>query len=717
MRRAAVVALLIAMAPGAVLAQKDPPKRPKVEEVTNEDLRKHAEKFFAVPKNATRLEDLRKFLILTIKDLQWKKLGDGYTAVWKSEVKKGVKKPQREKAHADLKKLVYDMVTWESDTFADVSKAKVAFDGDLFGGDPDEPPPPPKKPKVETITTAELKNQAEKFFADKKNAAKLEGFADLFDLGPDTLTWKKDGDSYTAAWNVKVKKGAKPTEAQKADLKKFFGEMARFEGGFFEPAAEAKVAFDIGFVGGDEDLPPPPKKKPVKDVTSADLRKHVDKFFADKKNAAKVEAFTDLFEFNLDDLTWKKKGDRYVAEWRLKVKKGVNLTKAEKDRAAVELKKWFNEVVTFDGGFFQGDGEMVGFDIGFEDGGPVKPPKRTWKDVSTADLKTHAEKYFSDRTRLERVRQFVNLFDTGLDNLTWMKDGDRITAIWRLRTKKGVRMLKGETDRIEAEFKKVVRDVIDSYMENVEGPKGNLQLDVTIQQQDDGGPRRDPPVLPPPATPPSRTGQRYHIWYWMPSYCGCGYGGGYWTYGGLYTVPATAAPASAAAPAPARSGPALPPPRPARTGAAAADSSNVERIAASSELPPSTPRRPAQRRTTLDIRGMTALAAPDLYWRGYALYWDGEYAAAWKYFEAATRLADDARYWYYRALTERVLGDDGRESLQRGADLERQGKPHGEQVGLALERIQGPVRTWLRSVDQTAQPGSTSRSAERVVGR
>jgi tetratricopeptide (TPR) repeat protein len=111
----------------------------------------------------------------------------------------------------------------------------------------------------------------------------------------------------------------------------------------------------------------------------------------------------------------------------------------------------------------------------------------------------------------------------------------------------------------------------------------------------------------------------------------------------------------------------------------------------------------------LEQTGLKAGDAPELYRRGYALYWQGDWAGALPYFEAATRLADDARYWYYRALAERALGNHAgaARSLRRANDLERRGRPRGDVLGLALERVQGPLRRWLR---EGAAP-------ERVDGR
>ncbi|MFO0844633.1 MAG: hypothetical protein U0797_19925 [Gemmataceae bacterium] len=51
----------------------------------------------------------------------------------------------------------------------------------------------------------------------------------------------------------------------------------------------------------------------------------------------------------------------------------------------------------------------------------------------------------------------------------------------------------------------------------------------------------------------------------------------------------------------------------------------------------------------ISLDGLKATDAPKLFWRGYNLFWQGDYEAAWQRFDAAARLADDdARYWYYK---------------------------------------------------------------------
>jgi hypothetical protein len=89
-----------------------------------------------------------------------------------------------------------------------------------------------------------------------------------------------------------------------------------------------------------------------------------------------------------------------------------------------------------------------------------------------------------------------------------------------------------------------------------------------------------------------------------------------------------------------------------------------------------------------------------LYQEAVSLYWHGDSAAALERFSAAVeRDSQDAATWYYKALTERSLGKltEAKESARRGAALETLNRTANSQVGLALERVQGPDRKFLRS--------------------
>jgi hypothetical protein len=92
--------------------------------------------------------------------------------------------------------------------------------------------------------------------------------------------------------------------------------------------------------------------------------------------------------------------------------------------------------------------------------------------------------------------------------------------------------------------------------------------------------------------------------------------------------------------------------------------------------------------------------APGLYLRAVQAYRRGDYEEALDLLSVVVRLDDqDARYWYYKALSERALGEAAaaRESARRGAALELLGRADPTQTAEALERIQGDERQFLRA--------------------
>jgi hypothetical protein len=123
-----------------------------------------------------------------------------------------------------------------------------------------------------------------------------------------------------------------------------------------------------------------------------------------------------------------------------------------------------------------------------------------------------------------------------------------------------------------------------------------------------------------------------------------------------------------------------------------------------SQSPPAGAREADTRRGSsvgnrIDVRGLKPEAAPELFWTGYKLFWQRDYHTAWQQFDAAVRVrATDARFWYYKALTERILGDAeaAEASRQQGARLEARSGSQAEDLGKALERVQGEPRLWLR---------------------
>ncbi len=108
----------------------------------------------------------------------------------------------------------------------------------------------------------------------------------------------------------------------------------------------------------------------------------------------------------------------------------------------------------------------------------------------------------------------------------------------------------------------------------------------------------------------------------------------------------------------------------------------------------------------LDLRGLTAKDAERLFWAGCKYYWQGEYDEALAHVDAATELfADDARFWYYRSLSEAALGLEKRaeSSLRQAVQLHLRGLPSAAAISQALERVQGEPRMRLREALDAAQ--------------
>lgn len=108
------------------------------------------------------------------------------------------------------------------------------------------------------------------------------------------------------------------------------------------------------------------------------------------------------------------------------------------------------------------------------------------------------------------------------------------------------------------------------------------------------------------------------------------------------------------------------------------------------------------------VRGRTFVDAPQLFTLGQARYWRGEPEEALDYLEAAIRLdREDARSWYFKGLVELALGRQAaaRQSFARAVELHAQDKPGRDEIALALERVQGPVRIMLRRLLEEKELG------------
>jgi len=80
----------------------------------------------------------------------------------------------------------------------------------------------------------------------------------------------------------------------------------------------------------------------------------------------------------------------------------------------------------------------------------------------------------------------------------------------------------------------------------------------------------------------------------------------------------------------------------------------------------------------------------------------------------------DARYWYFRALAERALGEMemARDSARRAAALKVLHRPDETEIGLALERVQGAERRFLNeAIGELLTPEIASQIARAPVPR
>lgn len=96
----------------------------------------------------------------------------------------------------------------------------------------------------------------------------------------------------------------------------------------------------------------------------------------------------------------------------------------------------------------------------------------------------------------------------------------------------------------------------------------------------------------------------------------------------------------------------------------------------------------------------TSANAERLYADALWLFWEDNFESAREHLAAAILLSPrDARLWYYRALSERALGDDraANHSAENGAALQVTGATDKCQILAALERIQGPDRKYLEA--------------------
>jgi hypothetical protein len=128
-----------------------------------------------------------------------------------------------------------------------------------------------------------------------------------------------------------------------------------------------------------------------------------------------------------------------------------------------------------------------------------------------------------------------------------------------------------------------------------------------------------------------------------------------------------------------------------------------------------------QERQAILARLSVAREPSPLYWRARTFYWQGDAEMALALLTRAIELnPQDARYWYFRALAQRALGEMemAKDSARRAAAWKVLRRPDETQIGLALERVQGAERRFLNEViGEPLTPESASQIARAPLPR
>jgi hypothetical protein len=109
--------------------------------------------------------------------------------------------------------------------------------------------------------------------------------------------------------------------------------------------------------------------------------------------------------------------------------------------------------------------------------------------------------------------------------------------------------------------------------------------------------------------------------------------------------------------------------------------------------------------------------AEKLYADALWLFWENNFKSSRDHLAAAIKQSPrDARMWYYKALSDKALGDEtaARQSAENGAALEILGMTDKHSILAALERVQGKDRRFLS--DLVSGPKAINlRSASEIV--
>src|SRR5262249_27940931 len=99
--------------------------------------------------------------------------------------------------------------------------------------------------------------------------------------------------------------------------------------------------------------------------------------------------------------------------------------------------------------------------------------------------------------------------------------------------------------------------------------------------------------------------------------------------------------------------------------------------------------------------------AEQLFGTGLELFWSGRYPEAESRFRQATQHSQDARFKYYLGMALMAQAGSSKQqaayvAFEEGARLEASNQPTRGEVNASLERIQGPMRSYLNAFRQKA---------------
>jgi hypothetical protein len=343
----------------------------------------------------------------------------------------------------------------------------------------------------------------------------------------------------------------------------------------------------------------------------------------------------------------------------------------------------------------------------------ARPLQRPTPQTLTAD-----ELQQQVRVHLKRLVEFTRRVELDPGRLVFRKAGDFYWVIWTVRRVPGVMLTVEEEDILKERLKERLQEIVDQtglLQSGNELIRYRIEFAGAVEgggREGEGpgaGPWPGPGAGPGPGVGPgpgagAAPGVVYQ-WFYVPPPCGsCGPG----YYYRAQVAGGAPSPVSTMASIPVVRRGEQAPARLIRVSAAGETTRAGQSDTLSPNLVTTTSQEPGRPAARKRFEGLTSRDASDLYYKGVGLYWQRSYASALEYLEAATSLADeDARFWYYRTLTELALGNQqaARSSLERAVALHRQGKPRPDVIGRALERIQGPTRTMFReALDRPRSP-------------